>query len=272
MIDNKLQDINEFVKQHNLLRKDPKSFIQKLDENKKYFRENLFAKPGENYMMTNEGSAGYDTAKEFLKTQKAVGSLVVDEKLNEAAKKHLEYIGQGGLVTHAGEGAKSVSERVEEFTEWEVSLGENLDFGTKDPTGILINLLVDDGVQARPHRKNLFNDTYQYVGVAIGAHKEYKWAAVIIYAGNLRKLNTPFYDFKRFKYQYPPELTEEEKKKAEQKVKTTFQLEDPDAPDNTKSVQTVKSGKLFNGRYHKITKKIYTLDDGSYHIVEVEDL
>ena len=212
MIDTKQQDINQLLKAHNELRKDPKSFVKKLEDNKKYFRDNLFAKPGENYLMTNEGVAGYDEAIKFLKEQKSVGSLTIDEKLNEAAKKHLEYIGAGGLVTHTGDGGKNVSERVEEFTEWEVSLGENLDFGTKDPVGILINLLVDDGVSARPHRKNLFNDTYQYVGIAIGPHKEYKWAAVVIYAGNLRKLNTPFYDFKRFKYQYPVELTEEQKK------------------------------------------------------------
>ena len=53
--------------------------------------------------------------------------------------------------------------------------------------------------------------------------------------------------------------------------KNAFQIEDPDAPDNTTSVKIVKSSKLINGKNRKITKKIYTLDTGALHIVEIED-
>ena len=55
------------------------------------------------------------------------------------------------------------------------------------------------------------------------------------------------------------------------KTKNAFQEDDPDAPDNTVSVKIVKGTKNINGRDRKITKKIYTLDTGAQHIVEIED-
>ena len=53
--------------------------------------------------------------------------------------------------------------------------------------------------------------------------------------------------------------------------KNAFQEDDPDAPDNTVSVKIVKSNKKIQGKVRKITKKIYTLDNGAQHIVEIED-
>ena len=53
--------------------------------------------------------------------------------------------------------------------------------------------------------------------------------------------------------------------------KNAFQEDDPDAPDNTISVKIVKTTKRIKGKNKKITKKIYTLDNGAQHIVEIEE-
>ena len=53
--------------------------------------------------------------------------------------------------------------------------------------------------------------------------------------------------------------------------KNAFQEDDPDAPDNTVSVKIVKATKRIKGKNKKITKKIYTLDNGAQHIVEIEE-
>jgi hypothetical protein len=274
MTESNYQEIaKELFVLHNKLREQPSSFIPHVQEYMKFIKGGkdetgyIFAKPRENYVMLHEGKVAFEEAIEFLKTQKAVPQLLLDGNLCLAAEDHLNDIGPNGLVSHESSDGKNVSDRVERYSEWETALGENLDFGTKSPMGILINLLVDDGNKARPHRKHLFSETYQYVGIAVGPHKEYNYAAVLDYAGNVRKLGTPFFDFRNYKYQYPTNLEEKSKK-----PKTPLQLEDPDAPDEAVSVKMVKSGKLFNGRYHKITKKFYTLKDGTTHIVEVEDL
>ena len=81
-------------------------------------------------------------------------------------------------------------------------------------------------------------------------------------------------DYKNFKYQYPPldkdgkVIGAAEKKK---KPKTSFQEDDEDAPDTTVSVKIVKLTKTYEGKQHKITRKIYALEDGTQHVVEIED-
>ena len=53
--------------------------------------------------------------------------------------------------------------------------------------------------------------------------------------------------------------------------KNAFQIDDPDAPDNTQSVKIVKLKKIIQGQERNITRKIYLLDNGRQHMVEIED-
>ena len=55
-------------------------------------------------------------------------------------------------------------------------------------------------------------------------------------------------------------------------VNNPFQDGDPDAPDNTVSLKVEKEEKEINGKIIKVTKKIFTLDDDSQHIVELEEI
>lgn len=49
-------------------------------------------------------------------------------------------------------------------------IGENIRFGSNEPTEIIINLLIDDGVEARGQRKNILNKEFKYVGAALAGH------------------------------------------------------------------------------------------------------
>lgn len=49
-------------------------------------------------------------------------------------------------------------------------IGENIRFGSNDPTEIIINLLIDDGVEARGQRKNILNKEFKYIGAALAGH------------------------------------------------------------------------------------------------------
>ena len=61
---------------------------------------------------------------------------------------------------------------------------------------------------------------------------------------------------------------EEDNKKV---LNNPFQDGEPDAPDNTISLRVEKEEKEVDGKVMKITKKIFTLDDDSQHIVEIEE-
>jgi uncharacterized protein YkwD len=256
-------------KEHNRIRTDPTSYIELLETNINYFKDDVLYRPNETPIQTNEGVKAFEEAIEFLKNQDPVGSLKSDKGLSHACEDHVKDIGPKGLISHDSSDGKNVSDRIEKYSEWDGACGENIDFGSKVAQDVILSLLVDDGLERRPHRKNLFNPDYNYIGVAAGEHRDYDTVIVIDYVGGVRDLGQPYYDYNNFKYDFKQEGN---KKKSENKPKTAFQLEDTDAPDGTVSVKIVKTSKLYNGRYIKITKKFYTLEDGSQHIVEVEDV
>ena len=55
--------------------------------------------------------------------------------------------------------------------EWLMTCGENCAYGGKDGKAHIDQLIIDDGVSSRGHRKNIYNPNFSMVGIAIGPHK-----------------------------------------------------------------------------------------------------
>ena len=255
----------ELFKAHNQIRKDPQSYIQKLKECLNHFRDKIYHQPGEDPIQTYEGKDAIEEAIRFLKNQKPVKELEYSKKISKACKDHVNDIGPKGLTTHEGSDGKNISDRIEKYCEWDGAAAESIDFGFKNPENIIINLLVDDGVKERYQRKNLFHPDLHYIGIGIGPHKDYGICSVIGYTKGIRDLGQEASDVSDFIKDYIKNTM------GRKNIKNAFQEDDPDAPDNTTSVKIVKSSKSINGKNRKITKKIYTLDTGALHIVEIED-
>ena len=50
-------------------------------------------------------------------------------------------------------------------------MAENISFGMDTELDVIFQLLIDDGVESRGHRKNMFNKDLKVVGVGIAKHK-----------------------------------------------------------------------------------------------------
>lgn len=257
----------QIIDEHNKVRTDPQSYIEKLENNMKYFRGDVFAKPGEDSIQTNEGKAAYEEAIEFLKRQKAIPTLTHDPRLSQACADHIADIGPKGLATHESTDGKNVSDRIEKYCEWDGACCENIDFGTKNAEDIIINMIVDDGIQDRAHRRNVFNPELKYFGAMIGPHKEFETITVVDYVAGVRNHGEESPDVRNFISDYVKKSTEKGKG-----PKNAFQEDDPDAPDTTVSVKIVKTTKVIKGKPRKVTRKIYTLENNTQHIVEIEDV
>ena len=266
----------EIYKEQNELRKNPKSYIEKLKDSLKYYQNNILSKDGEIPIPTYEGVEAVKDAINFLQNQKPVPELVYSKDISLSCKDIIEDIGPKGLVTHEGTEAKNIYNRIEKYCEWDGVLAENLDFGFKKPENIIMNMLIDDGDENRYQRKNLFYPDFKYVGIAVGPHRDYGFCVAIEYALNIREKGSDHIDVDDFiKKNVKINIGDDEKnlnQKDNKKVlNNPFQDGEPDAPDNTISLRVEKEEKEVDGKVMKITKKIFTLDDDSQHIVEIEE-
>ena len=255
----------EIIKKHNELRSNPQSFIPKLKESLNHFREKIYHKPGEDPIQTYEGPEAIEEAIDFLQNQKPVCKLNYNEHISLACKDHVHDIGVKGLTTHEGSDGKNISDRIEKYCEWDGALAENLDFGFKNAENIILNLLIDDGVKERNQRYNLFHPSFKYIGVGVGSHRDYGICVVIGYANDVRPLGSEPKNVSDFIQEYIKNTMDRKQ------IQNPFQEDEPDAPDNTVSLKIVKGTKVVSGKIKKITKKIFSLDNGAQHIIEIED-
>ena len=249
----------------NKLRKNPKNYLSKIRDCANHFKNKIYHKPDEEPIQTYEGASAIKDAIEFLKNQKTVPELILCKDISQACKDHLDDIGPKGLTTHEGSSGSNIGERIEKYCEWDGATAENLDFGFKKPENILLNMIIDDGVKERFQRINLFNPEFNYVGIAAGPHKDYGICIAIGFCKGVRPLGTEPKDVSDFIKEYIKNTMYNKIKK------NSFQEEDPDAPDNTVSIKIEKRNKEIKGQIVKITKKIYTLDTGAQHIIEIEN-
>ena len=254
----------ELFKEHNNLRKNPKSYIEKLTKAENYYKDKIFRHPNEIPIETYEGLEGIKKAIEFLKNQNPVKELTYSESLSKSAFDHANDIGKQGTHNHEGTNGSLLSDRIEKYTEWDGAIAESLQFCYKNPENIIMSLIIDDGSNEKHQRENLFSEEFQYIGIGCAKHKTFKLCTVFNYAKNLYPIG-----------EEPPEKIEYDQNylqnKKSDKELNPFQLDDPYAPDNTVGVKIVKIKKTFGDGEHNITRKIFSLEDGKKHIIDYEE-
>lgn len=108
--------------------------------------------------------------------------LSLSKGLVQAAKDHCYDIGRQGMISHTGSDGSSMGERMERYGSWNVAIAENISFSEKTAKDIVLQFIIDDGNLSRGHRKNIMNNNYTAVGVAVGAHSEYDVCCVVDFA------------------------------------------------------------------------------------------
>ena len=266
----------EIFNEHNKLRKNPKIYIQKLEKSLNFYQNNILSKENEIPIPTYEGINAVKNAINFLRNQEPVQELIYSKEMSLSCKDLVNDIGPKGLVTHEGTEIKNIYNRLEQYCDWDGVIAENIDFGFKIPENIIMNMIIDDGDENRYQTKNLFYPDFKYVGIGVGPHRDYGICVVIEYAYNIREKGTQYIDVDEFirknvKLNFENESENDNEDGNIKKINNPFQDGEPDAPDNTISLKVEKEEKEVDGTIMKITKKIFTLDDDSKHIVEIEE-
>ena len=250
----------------NNLRQNPKSYIPLLKAQMELIKKNnvLTRKDYNLQIQTLEGKLAYETAILFLQKQKPVPPLQKEIKLSYAAKDLAKDIGERGVVTHQDREGQFTSERIEKYCEWESYANEVIEVSSKTCQDILISLLVDDGFRNRPNRRALFNDKYKLVGISCGPHIEYEIVTVFVFAGGIRQKGT------LSNLSDPYELRDYDYDNRYDEI-NPYLINDFDAPKNTMGLRIVRTKKYLGNKKILITKKFYQLENGTQHVVELEE-
>ena len=255
----------------NKLRGNPKSYIPLIEAQMRTIKKNgvLKKKYSNLFIQTIEGKSAYQEAIVFLENQEPVPPLKKESKLSYAAQDLVKDIGERGVVTHEDKNGHFTSERIEKYCEWDKCANEVIEVSSKNAQDILISLIVDDGIRNRADRMALFQNYHNYVGISCGAHTEYEIVTVFVFVGGIRQKGTLYYNL-RSKYELR-DYNNDYDYESENNVKNPYLIKDPDAPENTIGLRVVKAKKFLGNRKIIVTKKFYKLNDGTQHVVELEE-
>jgi uncharacterized protein YkwD len=133
------------------------------------------------FHMIEHGRA-VDEAVRFLKKARPLPPLTLSSGMSRAAADHCAEQIEGQLG-HDGADRSSPGDRISRYGTWSAGWGENISYGQKTARGIVLTLIIDDGVRSRGHRKNIFSPKFNYAGAAFGPHARYRTVCSIDFAG-----------------------------------------------------------------------------------------
>lgn len=111
-----------------------------------------------------------------------VAALKEGAGLTKTAREWVAVQGPTGETGH-GSGSNSFTTRIQKYSKW-TQVAENISYGHNDAEKIVRQLLEDNGVASRGHRKNILNQAYTHVGIACGEHKVFRYMCVQDFAAN----------------------------------------------------------------------------------------
>lgn len=178
---------NSVLDELNLARTNPQTYARILEDYRKQFQGRLVKRPGKIDLMTSEGTAAVDEAIRELKGRKPMQGFRISRGMSLAAKDHVKDTGPRGSTGHSGSDGSKPFDRMNRHGKWLRSAGENISYGNDEGRAVIIQLIVDDAVAGRGHRKNIYNASFEVVGIACGPHKVYGTMCVQTFADDYQE-------------------------------------------------------------------------------------
>lgn len=125
-----------------------------------------------------------ETYKELvgvLLKQNPLAPLHPDGFLYKHARTHAKDMGKSGQSGHTSSGGKTFNMRMAPMQNRYKGVAENCQYGFKDAAEVIVDLLIDEGVPSRGHRKNILDPVFNRVGVSFESHKKFEVNCVHIF-------------------------------------------------------------------------------------------
>ena len=180
-MDNREDICTEVLGVINRLRASPSLFISRLEGMRPNFSGRGYRTKGSTTtLMTKEGVAAVEEAIRYLNRATPVGSLQLKPELRRTAQGWADDLGRRGATGHGDFSGRLRSALGDTFVG---ARAENIGYGSKDPTDIVLQWVVDDGVPDRGHRENLMSKDYKFAGLGFANHPSFGSVCVIDFSG-----------------------------------------------------------------------------------------
>jgi uncharacterized protein YkwD len=171
----------EVLAELNAVRAAPSAYAAHLSALLPLFNGNLIKKPGMTVSIrTTEGANAVREAIAALQRQAPLPPLSLSSGMSAAAADLANDQRRTGQMGHTGSDGSSPGARLSAHGTWQMSYSENVDYGPfLTGRDVVIDLLVDDGVPDRGHRRNIFDGNAHVVGIACGPHPQFRSMCVM---------------------------------------------------------------------------------------------
>ncbi len=167
------------VAEINRVRADPRDYARSLREYRERYDGRVVTLPGgDDRLLTHEGVAAVDEAIRFLDRQTPLPPLLPSPIFARAAADHVRSQGNRGAMGHVGPDGSTPGIRVQRRG-GHIYVGESITYGPDNAEDAVRQLIIDDAVPTRGHRKMLFDTRWRHAGAACGTHRGYRWMCVI---------------------------------------------------------------------------------------------
>ncbi|AQR73296.1 CAP domain-containing protein [Sphingomonas sp. LM7] len=174
----------QIVSELNFARTEPRRYAERLRSYRRYFRGRIVRYPGKpEGLRTAEGVAAVDEAIAFLERQRPTGPLAPAPLLARAAGDHVAEQGPRGATGHHSKDGADPRDRVQRRGGGKY-VAETITYGPPSAVEVVRQLIVDDDVPGRGHRRTVFAAEMRFVGVQCGPHKTYRVMCVAEFARN----------------------------------------------------------------------------------------
>jgi uncharacterized protein YkwD len=170
------------IREMNLARQNPALYATFVQELRGRMAGNVLVLPGHTRIRTKEGTAALDEAIQFLRTAQPQAPLTLSPGMCRAAADHCADQAAGGFG-HEGRDRSHAGDRIARYGTFTGGWGENISYGKSTARDVVLALIIDDGLPARKHRKNIFNPYFNFAGAAFGRHAKFGTVCSMDFAG-----------------------------------------------------------------------------------------
>ena len=170
------------IREMNLARQNPALYATFVQELRGRITGNILVLPGHTKIRMKEGTAALDEAIQFLRTAQPQAPLTLSPGMCRAAADHCADQAAGGFG-HEGRDRSHAGDRIARYGTVSGGWGENISYGKSSARDVVLALIIDDGLPARKHRKNIFNPYFAFAGAAFGRHAKFGTVCSMDFAG-----------------------------------------------------------------------------------------